>query len=423
LLNSLQRKLKDRLDGQLISNFIALFTLQGLNYILPLITIPYLVRVLGVEIFGLLAFATAFIMYFQVITDYGFQLSATKEISIYRNDKDKIVEIFSAVMTIKAILLLLSFIFLIIIVFSFERLKEDYLVYLLTFGMVAGQAIFPVWFFQGMEKMKYITYVNIISKSLFAISIFIFVRNESDYHLVPLLTSVGFIISGVLSLWLVKKEFGVKFKLQGIKVIEKYAVEGWHVFVANIYTSLYTTTNVVLLGLFTNNTVVGYYSIAEKIVGAIAGLFIPVNQVFYPYLARKYCESKYLFNVLIKRLSTAFLLSGMLFFIVAYSYSSELVYLVSGENNQSIEMLFVILLFRVLSSPFSNFFSNILIIMKENKKYLKVMTITVILNMVIVFPSIYLFSAKGLTYSFVLLLYVHTFLLYRYVKGGLCLKK
>ncbi|MEO2068330.1 MAG: flippase [Desulfurobacteriaceae bacterium] len=271
---------------RLLENFLSLSILQGVNYILPLITLPYLVRVLGPEKFGLIAFAQAFIQYFNILTDYGFNLSATREISIHRKDKEKISEIFSSVMIIKFALLILSFIIMTIIVFSFDKFKKDWLIYYLTFGTVVGQILFPVWFFQGMERMKYITFLNIVARLIFTISIFIFVHKVSDYIYVPMINSLGFLVVGILSVIIILRDFKIKFIIPNKLALIHHLKEGGYIFISRISISFYTVSNVFILGLLTSNTVVSYYSVAEKLINIVRNFYNIILQVMYPFVSR-----------------------------------------------------------------------------------------------------------------------------------------
>jgi PST family polysaccharide transporter len=401
---------------RLLSNFVSLTLLQGTNYILPLVTFPYLVRVLGVEYFGLLAFSTATVTYFGILTDYGFNLTATREISIHREEPEKVTEIFSSVMIIKFFLMLISFLLLLLLVFTFDKFAMHKEIYLLSFGIVVGQVIFPIWLFQGMERMQYITYLNILSKAIFTVAIFLFVKEQEDYYLVPLLTSLGAIIAGIWSLVLVKKRFGVTFKWQSTQRLKYYLVEGWHIFLSRIYVSLYTTTNVMLLGFFTSNTVVGYYAIAEKIVVAIGGLFDPANRTIYPYLAKKYKEHFSYFVNFIKKVSFIYFAVASLFVLIAYYFKDTIILLVSGSHNKEISILLGIFLLRILTLPFGALFSNSLIIMQEKRAFMRVMNYTVILNFLLVPPAIYLDGARGMVCAFVMVLMIHTAMLIYYLK-------
>lgn len=400
---------------RLMSNFFSLSVLQGANYILPLITLPYLVRVLGVEYFGLLAFAAATVTYFSILTDYGFNLTATREISIHRDNKAKVIEIFSSVMTIKVILMFVSFLLLTILVFSFEKFSKDALVYFLTFGTVVGQVLFPIWFFQGMEQMKYITYLNILSKVIFTIAIFLFVQEQSDFYLVPLLTSVGFLVAGIWSLYLVKKEFGVWFELQTIDTIKHHLIEGWHVFVSRIYVNLYIGTNTILLGIFTNNTITGYYAIAEKIILAIGGIFDPFNQTMFPYLAKVYKKNISEFINLVKQISFYMMIVTFLTAIICYIWGEDIVYIITGTYNKEIVLLFSIFIFRLINMPFGSFYSNCLIIMHSNKYFIKVMNYTVAFYFLFVPISLWIFNIYIMTASFVFVLFLHVVLLRYYL--------
>ena len=141
LLNSPTKK-------RLIENFCSLSILQVLDYFLPLITLPYLVRILGPEKFGLIAFAQSLIVYFLVLTNYGFNLSATREISINREKEEKVSEIFSSVMIIKFLFGVLSFVILILMLFFIPKFGSNWLIYIFSFGIILGNILFPVWFFQ-----------------------------------------------------------------------------------------------------------------------------------------------------------------------------------------------------------------------------------------------------------------------------------
>jgi len=406
---------KNRELHKLKSNFLSLAMLQAMNYILPLLTLPYLVKILGIEYFGLLAFATATIAYFSILTDYGFNLSATKEISIHRDNPKKITEIFSSVMSIKFLLLLFSFLILNLLILSFENFSNHWEIYFLTFGAVVGEFLFPVWFFQGMEKMRYITYLNLISKSIFTIAIFMFVKEQNDFYLVPLFFSLGSITSGILSIMLIRKEFNIQFQFQTIQVIKLYFIDGWHIFLSRFYVSMYTTTNLILLGLFTNNTLVGYYAIAQKIVLAIAGVFEPLNQTIYPYLARKYKENFNFFVQFIKRTALIFITISLLLILLSEYFIEELVLLVQGSYETSIIYLLSIFLLRVASYPFGGLLSNTLIIMKKTKRYIRVMNYTVLLNFLLVPIAIYYFKAIGLIIAFLIVTFLHIFFLWYYV--------
>lgn len=339
MINRIKNIVNTEDKKRLLSNFFSLSVLQAFTYILPLLTLPYLVRNLGIDKFGLVMFSQAFIMFFSILVDYGFNLSATREISIHRDNKEKITEIFSTVIMIKVILIIVSFLILSILVFSFEIFLNNYKLYFFTFLMVIGQALFPVWYFQGLECMKYITIVNITSKLVFTTAIFVFIQNEADYILVPILNGLGFIIAGIYSLWIVKRHFNQQFKLQSIQTMVTYFKESSQFFLSRVSSVGYSNVNTFLAGILLSPSFVTYYYLADKVVNVILSLFEPVIQTIYPYLSKKYS-----FNFLFKILICVMIIS-LVIVIIGY-ISSDLIsiILLNEINDIFMNLLYIILL-------------------------------------------------------------------------------
>src|SRR5699024_6176021 len=219
-------------------------------YVFPLLTIPYLAKVIGVDSFGKIAFASAVVVWFQTIADWGFNFTATRDVAKNRDDKEKVSEIFSNVLWARMLLAVLSFLLLVIAILLIPEFKENKSILLITFLLIPGHILYPDWFFQAIEKMKYITIFNLLSKLLFTILIFVFIKKKSDFILQPLFTTLVYIVSGVIVMYLIKVKWKIKIKQPGIKNILKTIKGSTDVFINNITPNLYNSFSIVLLGFW-----------------------------------------------------------------------------------------------------------------------------------------------------------------------------
>ena len=320
-------------------------------------------------------------------------------------------------MTIKFILMFCSFIIISIIVFSFDKFSQYWFVYFCTFGMVIGQALFPIWFFQGIEEMKYITYLNILAKSIFTIAIFIFIKNPSDYYLVPIFISIGFIISGVLSLILIYKKFDIRFKFQNIKTIIFYLKDGWHIFLSSIFTTFYTVSTIFILGLFTNNQIVGYYSLSEKIVKGIGSLFTPINSAIFPYVSNLKINYH---NKAITFINKVTIYSAIFMFILSifiFIYAKEIILLLSNDNFiDSIIILQILSFFPFIITIATIFSTNYFINFDLKHLLSKIYMYSAILSMILSFTLIPIYGAIGSAISVMIIEIFATFYMYLIIK-------
>lgn len=263
------------------------FILYGFSHIIPLILIPYLISTIGIEKYGLINFAIAFSFYFQVINEFGYDLSNVQFIVKNRNDRIKLSQYLSEVLFSKHIILLITGICYFVILFLMGELEDNLILYILVFVRLYGIIIAPFWLFRSLENIGYITKIIIPVKVIASLPIFIFVHSPSDYNYVMLFYALESLLSGILSLIISLKHYNLKLHYVKISEIKKSITDSFPFFISTFLTRVYTTSNVLILGLLFGNKITGIYSASEKLYSAYASFINPVfNQVLYPYFTR-----------------------------------------------------------------------------------------------------------------------------------------
>jgi PST family polysaccharide transporter len=326
----------------LFENSFFLFILQAVSYLLPLATLPYLARILEPEKFGIVAFAQSTMQIFILFTDFGFSLSATREISIFRDDINKISRTVSTIYFIKILFTFLCFLAIIVLTSFIAPFRNDKTIYFYAFGMVIGNLLFPNWFFLGMERMKYITLLSTISRALFTLLIFIFVKNQSDFRLVPLINSFGLILSGVIGIGMMINNFKIQLNFPNKREISYTFKSSFQFFLSRISASLYTSCNVFFLGLFGNDVITGYYAAAEKLYIAIRQLYDPINLALYPYMSKNKNISFF------KKLFISLTLINLLFCVFLLIFKDKIILLIFGIGFEQSSIFFNIFIFALI---------------------------------------------------------------------------
>jgi PST family polysaccharide transporter len=262
-------------------------------------------------------------------------------------------------------------------------------------------------------------FLNLIAKAIFLIAIFIFVRKQSDYLYVPLLTAIGGIVAGILSIAIAFRKFHIRLKPISVADMSREVKEGLHIFMSTVSTNLYTSTNTFLLGLFTNNTIVGYFSAGEKVVRALIRMFNPVFQSVYPYISKVAVISK---DEAIKKIRKLFRLSLYLsvpLFVVIVFFADNITRIILGPGFTESTLIIRILSPLLLIIPAAYIFANLgLLPFRLDKYFLRIYASGALLNVVFMtfFVGILKFSGAGAALSNIITESVLTILMYFVLK-------
>ncbi len=374
----------------LFTNLFSLSGIQAVNYIIPVLVIPYVVRIIGPDYYGLVNFAQAFVLYFVLIVNYGFDFSATREISVNRENKEKLSVIFSSVMLAKAALFLISLMIFLPLIILVPKFNHDIELFIFAYLMIIGNIFLPIWLFQGLEKLARLSVFNLIIKTVYAVSIFFFIKEKEDFLLIPLILSVSQVAVGAAAFLYSIKVFNISLLFPGIEEIKRTLKDGWNLFLSAVSINLYTTSNIVILGLFSTNLSVGYFSASNKIISVVQALLLgPMNQAFFPRISSIINHSRSEGIAFLKKLTFA---AGVILLITSVSifiFSDLIIRIIFGSKFTDAAVCLRIMAFLPFIIGLSNVFGvQGMLNLKMDKQFLLLTfigaLISIVLNLILV---------------------------------------
>ncbi|NMB82001.1 MAG: flippase, partial [Ignavibacteria bacterium] len=401
-------------------NFLSLSILQISNYVFPLITLPYISRIFGPETYGLLNFATAFLSYFWLLVNYGFDLSASREIAQNRNNHEKMQAIFNQVLFSKLFLFLISTIMFVIALFAIEKVNNYSTLYLIMFFGGVFNIFFPTWFFQGIEKLNLTAIFTFIIRLIFTLIIFILIKEKNDYILYPIATILGQILISFISMYLILKDYMIKLKMPDFSEILNTLKTSKQVFFTTVVINLYTTTNFVILGFLSGNFEVGVYTAAYKIVIIFMSIIsAPLSQSIYPNIGYSFSLS---YDIGISKIykSLIFIIPLTLmpaFFMIFFP--ELIIKLIFGEGFLDSVLTLKLLSFIPLIIGLSNIFGiQGLLNLKKDNVVLIITTLGALLGLILNFVLVPMYRHNGTAVSWVITeVFITTLMFFAFVKS------
>ena len=390
--------------NKLAENITSLVSLKGAEYILNFILFPYLVRTLGVERFGAIVFMQGIVQYGIILVDYGFNLTGPRDIA-RAIGKEQIGQLFSDIMGSKCILFFMVTLCSLIgiQVAHYLGYEFDAALYWSVYLLVLGNLIFPIWFFQGIQQMRYITVFNVLARSITVLLVFLFVKKPGDYLLAALFQSGTLLLAGVFSLFILQKDFSYVFVKPTAKGIKQAFYDGWHVYLSTIAINIYTTTNTVVLGAMTNNTVVGYFGTANKLIDCIKGVMFTFNQAVYPYVSNKLREGKEKTLQFLKKYSMLYCGGSFVGGILLLGIAPIIIQILFGKGyNESVFILRLMAFLPFIISISNVFGIQIMLNFGYQKIFSRILVMAAIFDLLLVFPMVNLLSGVGVALTMIL---------------------
>ncbi|HAS7000950.1 TPA: oligosaccharide flippase family protein [Vibrio parahaemolyticus] len=352
------------MDKKLWENFSYLTVIQVLLVAMPLFYYPYVVRILGTDGYGEVVLSQAIVGFFSIFINFGFTISATKSVSINRNDNVKLSEIFSYVFYSKLIFLIVSCFILFIILSVFGNLGVDNKLLYIAFITCISDVFLIQWFYQGMEKMRLVALSNLFAKFFSLILIFLLIKDAGDGDTLLYILSLSLIFSNLVMFLYPFLKYNIKLTPFECSKVFETIKESSLFFTSRVSVVFIEKLNITLLGAYTNTHFVSVYDLANKFVSLIQLPINMLNQALYPHISNTK-NIKLVLKVIKYCLIIAIPVGIFIYWAIPY-----IIELYAGGEFLDSAVVFYILGFNVIINIISHFFGNcILVVMGYAKEF------------------------------------------------------
>lgn len=312
-------------NNNMINNTIMLYLMTIAKIIFPLITLPYLTRILSVDNYGVVSFVKSYMVYIQLVVDFGFSLSSVKDIVEANNDKKSIGIITGQTILAKLILSAISLVATLILCPFIPLLGNNLLYTLLSFFVIVLSSFLMDFLFQGIEKMHVMTISFVIMKLISTSLTLVLVKSDLDILWIPMLDIISSIIAIIFTLREVHK-YKIPIKIKTLKKSIELIKESSVYFISNFATTAFGALNTLLIGIAMDSTQVAYWSVALQLIAAVNAMYSPIVNGIYPQMVR---EKSLL---LIKKILYIFMPIVFVGCTVFFISAKFIVLIVSGEE-------------------------------------------------------------------------------------------
>ena len=308
-----------------IKNTSSLYILNIVKLLFPLLTLPYLTRVLSLDAYGMVTYVKALIAYVQLVIDFGFMLSATKNIVNACANPSKIGRIVGDTLAEKIFLSIISTLIYSILMWQIPIMRENILFSVLYLLATVTNIFIFDFLFRGIEKMHAVAIPYVVSKTIITVLTFIVVKDDSSILWIPILEGVGNLVAAVVSYGFLH-HYGIKLSFSDLPVWVKDLKESSIYFLSNFATTIFGVFTTVISGFYLQSQEIAFWGIAMQLLSAAKSLYNPIANSLYPHMIRtKDIQS-------VKKINRIMLVLIIFGVLIVLFFSNQILSIIGGEK-------------------------------------------------------------------------------------------